>query len=428
MGIFGNIFGKKEPEQIELELGKAREFLEKEASVRKKNLLEETGKNLAEIRHLLIETKSLLEDLGVAESSGKSGRLDRIVSTAKTNALKQLFPFLKKLNPPNTENPAELRTYCLESIQAMQQAGHFGKNVAYAGISFKEEMKSIGENLKQVNKLFHLLKDLFDKNSAVFAEEKLNELLVSIEAKEKVSVKASESIVLLEKSLGELALKKTRFESELKELTQGPEFKEIASLNERKAKLLREKQAVKTYLLDIFAKIEKPLHRLGKAVNAGKILLPEKQASFLNKLLLNPVKALKLDPKAETLKSVLLETKSAIDSGLIELKPKEKEKKLAVISELLSFDFFSESFWKLNKIDSEILAIEKQLASSPASEKESVLFASLKELAEKQHQAESDITTAKIEEKIAKTIITDSKLAIQNLLSKVFEKKVLLKD
>jgi len=83
MGIFGNIFGKKEPEQIELELGKAREFLEKEASVRKKNLLEETGKNLAEIRHLLIETKSLLEDLGVAESSGKSGRLDRIVSTAR---------------------------------------------------------------------------------------------------------------------------------------------------------------------------------------------------------------------------------------------------------------------------------------------------------------------------------------------------------
>lgn len=428
MGIFGNIFGKKEPEQIELELDKVKEFLEKEASVRKKNLLEEAGKNLAEIRHLLIETKSMLEDLGVAEFSGKSGRLDRIVSTSKTNALKQLFSLLKKLDPPNTENSAELKTYCFESIQVMQQAGHFGKNVAYAGISFKEEMKSIGENLKQVNKLFYMLKDLFDKNSAVFAKEKLNELLISIEAKEKVSVKASESIVLFEKSLGELAFKKTRFESELKELTQGPEFKEIASLNERKAELLRKKQAVKTDLLDIFAKIEKPLHRLGKAVNAGKILLPEKQASFLNKLLLNPVKALKLDPKAETFKSVLLETKSAIDLGLIELKPKEKEKKLAVISELLSFDFFSESFWKLNKIDSEILAIEKQLASSSASEKESVLFASLKELAEKQCQAESDIVTAKIEEKTAKTTIVDLKLAIQNLLSKVFKKKILLKD
>ncbi len=428
MGIFENIFGKKEPEQIELELGKAREFLEKEASVRKKILLEETAKIFSEIRHLLKETKSMLEDLGVAESSGKSGRLDRIVSTAKTNALKQLFPLLKKLNPPNTENPEELRTYCFESIQAMHQAGHFGKNVAYAGISFKKEMKSIGENLKQVNTSFHKLKDLFDKNSAVFAEEKLNELLASIEAKEKVSVKASESIVLLEKSLGELALKKTRFESELKELTHGPEFKEIASLNERKAELLRDKQHIRTDLLDIFAKIEKPLHRLGKSVNAGKILLPEKQASFLNKLLLNPVKALKLDPKAETLKSVLLETKSAIDSGLIELKPKEKEKKLAVISELLSFDFFSESFWKLNKIDSEILAIEKQLSSSSASDKESKLFASLKELAEKQRQAESDITTAKIEEKTAGVAVADSKLAIQSLLSNVFEKKVLLKN
>ncbi len=421
MGIFGNIFGKKEPEQIELELGKTREFLEKEAVARKKNLFEEAAKILAEIRHLLLETKSMLESLGVAESSGKSGRLDRIVSTAKTNALKQLFSLLKKLNPPNTENPVELRTYCLESIQAMHQAGHFGKNVAYAGISFKEEMKSIGENLKQVNISFHKLKDLFDKNSVVFAGTKLNELLVSIEAKEKTSAKAVQSITLLEKNLKDFSLKKTRLELELKELEQGPEFKEIASLNERKAELLRNKQGVKTDLLDIFAKIEKPLHRLGKAVNAGKILLPEKQASFLNTLLLNPVKALKLDPRAETLRLVLLETKS-------ELKPKEKEKKLAIISELLSFDFFSELFWKLNKIDSEILAIEKQLASSPASEKESMLFSSLKELAEKQRQAESDIATAKIEDKNVNAIVVDSKLAIQTLLSKVFEKKVSLKD
>ena len=60
MGIFGNIFGKKEAEQIELELGQTREFLEKEAVARKKNLFEEAAKILAEIRHLLLETKSRL--------------------------------------------------------------------------------------------------------------------------------------------------------------------------------------------------------------------------------------------------------------------------------------------------------------------------------------------------------------------------------
>ena len=428
MGIFGNIFGKKEAEQIELELGQAREFLEKEAGARKKKLLEESARIFAEIRHLLRETKSMLESLGVAESSGKSGRIDRIVSTAKTNALKQLFPLLKKLDPPNTENPAELRAYCLESIQAMYQAGHFGKNVAYVGISFKAEMKSIGENLKQVNSAFHKLKNSFDENSAVFAGEKLNELLGLIGEKEKDSARALESIAELEKSLEATAVKKTRLESDLKELRQGPGFKEIASLDEQKAGLLREKQAAKTELLDIFAKIEKPLHRLGKAVKAGKILVAEKQASFLNRLLLNPVKALKLDPKAETLKLILLETKSAIESGLIELKPKEKEKKLAVISELLSFDFFSESFWKLNRIDAEILAIEKQLASSSAVEKESKLLALLKELVEKQSMAEHDIAAEKNGSKNAKASAADSKLAIQRLLSGVFEKKILLKD
>ncbi len=428
MGFFGNIFGKKEAEQIELELGQTREFLEKEALSRKKKLLEEAGKSLAEIRHLLRETKEMLESLGVAEQLKKSGRIDRIVSTAKSNALKQLFPLLKKLDPPNTENLVELRAFCIESIQAMQQAGHFGKNVAYAGISFKEEMKSIGENLKQVNNTFHKLKNSFDKNSAVFAGEKLNKLLVLIDEKEKTSAAALVSIAEFEKNIKTITVKKTRLESDLNELRQGSEFKEIASLNEQKAKLLREKQNAKTELLDIFAKIEKPLHRLGKAVKAGKILLPEKQASFLSRLLLNPVKALKLDPKAETLKLVLLEAKSAIDSGLIELKPKEKEKKLAVISELLSFDFFSDLFWKLNKIDSEILAIEKQLSCSPASENESKLLALLKELAEKQRQTESDIIGAKNGHKNALSSVADSKLEIQTLLSRVFEKKILLKN
>ncbi len=72
--------------------------------------------------------------------------------------------------------------------------------------------------------------------------------------------------------------------------------------------------------------------------------------------------------------------------------------------------------------------MEKQFVSSPAGEKESTLFVSLKELAEKKNQTESDIVTAKTEIKTSQSVVANSKLEIQTLLSKVFEKNVLLTD
>ena len=51
----------------------------------------------------------------------------------------------------------------------------------------------------------------------------------------------------------------------------------------------------------------------------------------------------------------------------------------------------------------------------------------LRELAENQGQEERDIAAAKNESKNAKAVAADSRLAIQRLLNRVFEKKILLK-
>ena len=427
MGFFGKVFGGKQPKTVNVELAKAGAFLEKELAPKRVQLLDETGKRLAEIKHLLREASASLQGFGKAEAAARSNRLDKIVKTAKSNALRQLGSLLEKLSPPNTNDLAAIRAYCNESLLALQQAGQFGKNVAYAGISFKDEVKSFGASMKQLNKAFVGLRQLLNENKSVFMLDSLKEKLAEIKALQNSVSAAEKGIARLEKSVEESALQRSRVDSSLRRLREGDEFRQIDDLNESKASLLRDKQSAKTELLDLFAKIEKPLHRLDKAVKARKVFLPGKQAGFLHQLLQNPFRALKLDPKAETLRAVLVETRKAIESGVIELKPREKEKKLASLQELLSFDFFNEIFWKFNKIDSDIQGIERQLGERPVIKKEADLAASLKKALVLEKEAKQDLAAKAAEKEKAETRLKDLLQGLQESLSAATGDKVVIR-
>jgi hypothetical protein len=80
---------------------------------------------------------------------------------------------------------------------------------------------------------------------------------------------------------------------------------------------------------------------------------------ILNQLEQNPLQLFKLDPEGELVKKLLLELRKAIESGAVELKEKEREKKLATIQEHLAFNFFSRVFLKFNEIDLKLQAVEK---------------------------------------------------------------------
>ena len=427
MGILGNIFGNSAPKAVQISFREAEAFLEKELAQKKEKLLNESAKKISEIRHFLREAKSALEEFEKAEHLARGGRIDRIVKTAKSNALAQTASLLEKLSPPNSEDLAEINTYCSEAILALNQAGQFGKSVAYAGISFREEIKALGTHLKQLSSEFVSLKKLLDENSEVFVLPALKEKLIEFNSIQARMEQIAKNIPVMEKVLESVSLKKSRAKSDLKELSNGPEFKKVAELGGEKAVLLREKQDSKTKILDIFARVEKPLHRLDKAGSAGKIVLDRKQAAFLHNLLQNPFRALKLDPKAELLKEVLLEAKKAIESGLIELKEKEKEKKLDVLQELLSFDFFGENFWRFNRIDSEIFAIERELNENPALKKESALVSSLKQFEAEWLEAKNAVDSGKTELESLGSSINGKRKEIASLLSKATGKEVSFK-
>jgi len=428
MGFFGKIFGEKKPANVSIEFDKAGSFLEKELSGRRKLLFEESAKKLAEIKHLIRQTKTSLKELEAAQAAGRSARIDKIVKTAKSNALRQISSLLGKMEPPNTSDLDAIQSYAKESISLLQQSGSFGKNVAYAGISFKNEMKQLGENLKQLSNAFSSLKKLLEENKAVFLQDRVGEELQEIRELRQNILSFEKSSEEIKKSLEQASLEKSRLKTSLKNLRESPEFKSIDSLNGEKASLLREKQKAKTELLDLFAKVEKPLHRLDKAVKARKYFLPGLQAELLHEFLTNPFRALKKDPKALSLKEILKETNKAIESGTIDLKEKEKEKKLALLQELLSFDFFSESFWKFNKLDSQLIAVEKKLSELPALKTESESLASLKKFEAEEISLKVELDSKKSQVEAAKKSIQALLASSQKLLSQATGKQVFFKD
>jgi len=427
MGFFKKLFGEKKPEKVEVEIANALEFLEGDISPKRKLLLDESGKKIAEIKHLLLETRASLKALEKAELLAKSARLDKIVGTAKANALRQIGSLLEKLSPPNTSDLKAIKTYCADSILVLQHSGHFGKNVAYAGISFKNEMKELGLLLKSISKGFNSLQNLLDENKAVFLLPVVREKLLDLKAIEKSVASLEQEIAALEKGLEKIALQKSRLKTGLQRLRESSEFKSIASLNEKKAEFLRQKQHAKTELLDMFAKVEKPLHRLDKAAKARKHFLPGKQAEFLHALLLNPFRALKLDPKAETLKQVLVEARKAIESGTVELKEREREKKLAVLQEMLSFDFFSEIFWRFNNLDAQLLSIEKSLKEMPAMEKEAEMLVSIKQAETEESSASQQIESKKAKIAASSKSTQALEAEVQGLLSEATGRIVLIR-
>ena len=430
MGFFGKFFGEKKPERVSVSLENATPFLEKEISQKRQQLLKDSAGRLAEIRHLLREASSSLEKLGQAgpseAGSKKSNRLNKIVGTAKNNAFRQVSSLLEKLAPPNAESLFEIRAYCLESLQLLGHSGQFGKNVAYAGISFKDEMKRIGNDFKQLNKAFLSLKELLGQNKQVFLADSVKKKIGEIRALKESAQAAEKELEALGKALEQKVPERRNISSSLERLRQSDSFRQIDALNGKKAGLLKEKQAAKTELLDLFAKIERPLHRLDKAAQARKVFLPGDLASFLHRVLVNPFTALKADPKAETLKQVLGETKKAIDTGLIDLKEREKEKKMAVLQELLSFDFFGKAFWRFNRIDAEIMAIEKQLREFPGIEEEARLLASLKKTDSSREGLEAELESKKKRLLQDRASLKALESETQRLLSEATGKEVLL--
>lgn len=427
MGFFGKIFGKKEEKPIELRLDLVQQFFSDSVAGQSRQLDLAVAGKLAEIKHLLRQLQALLAELRKADAQSDNKRLQQIVSTAKSNAERQLAALAEKLQPPAASEPAVVRRYCIDASALLQrEIGLFGKNIAYTSISFKQQVKNLGDTFRQLSECFSGLQSDFSGASAVFLQQSVSDTVKGLRAKADAIEKEGKEIDELQNSIAGLQQKAVEQQQALQRLQQSDEFAQINALNGEKAELLRSKQSAKTETIDLFSKVERPLHRMQKAVNAGKLSLERELSVFLREVLANPFDALRVDPKAVKLRQLLGEVVKAIEQNKIELKEKEREKRLAALRELLAFNFFDRVFWRFNQLDAQLAAVEKKLQQLPAEQKERNMLNELNQSKKEAEQMQGQLREKKAQLKNMQQQQIALQQRLQAVLGDATGKKVLL--
>jgi hypothetical protein len=370
MGILGKLFGKGKPKgPVKTSVELLPSLLKNKFEVREKGLEQYNAKKIAEIKHLHKKATMLLADIQKKEiEEAKNARFNKAALTAKKQVEKQLSQLLKKLSPEGRgQTLDDARAYSGEGYALMiTEINSFRKSIVYTSAFLKEEMGELGNVLQEMINAFNEMNSKYREAAGIFGFEKVKERAGKI-LEDRKKIKALEK--RMAENAGEAEKKKALLAKQLKE---AEEFKKsagmnrVAGLEEERARLLERKQELRLEVSSLMSSVDRPLQRFHSLVDSGRWVLRNEQREILDLVLKNPLIALKKDPKAEKFKSVLEEVKKAILEGKVELKEKEREKRLNALDELLVFDFFENVFWKLNEIQKGQDRIEKELAESAA--------------------------------------------------------------
>ncbi|MEI7962033.1 MAG: hypothetical protein WCI04_06890, partial [archaeon] len=365
-GFFSKMFAK-EPQVITTTVESVVLLVEKEFLLQKAALEDFSAKKISENKYLHSRAINLLKIVSEKELEGKPNeRLNRAAFTAKNQLVNQMNKLLEKLDPKERGNSLnDARHYAGESYALLvNEINSVRKNIAYTSFYLKEEMKSLGEALQSMVNLFHEMNLEFNNASGFFEFEKLKEKVGKVLQKKNELIKIGADIALLHQKISqkeELILTQNKKISDRK---SGSEMGRINAAEGEMNKLMNEKQELKTEISSLLLNIDRPLARFKQLVDSGRWKIPNEEKEMLALFLTNPMFALKKDPKADVFKRVLSEVVKAIEQGKIELKDKEKEKRLGALQEIINFDFFGSVFWKMNEIQKKQADLNKLLEKS----------------------------------------------------------------
>ncbi|GEM_PF-716423 len=421
--------GRKGAEPLEVSLGEIPALLEKESSAKRKELEIEVKGRLSEVKHLLSEAQKDLTELErgeIGEHSNK--RLRKIVKTSRDSAAKKMRAILSKLEPPATGSLQECAEYCLNAAPELRkEVFSSGKNIAYAGIMLKEKTRKLGGTIKEIEGILSELKKTIEENRALLSVERAKEqsaLVGELIGKKK----ETESILQgKEKQLSEQGKKIGELENALKRLNSSKESKELSAVLKRQEQIMLEKGKLRAKFSDLLAGLEKPLKRLEKMVESKRYFLNAEGRATLHSFVEEPYSALKKDPTGEKFRLLLRELNKAIDSKEMHLKEKDLGKKKALISELESYDFAENFFWKENSLEKESLELEEKKKSMDVKKRIDSLESELSHARVREKEMGEEVGNAgkrlaELEQKIS-----SSKQALETLLGSILSRKTIIK-
>jgi hypothetical protein len=367
-----NLFNKKSNSPagiLKISVEEAPMLIEKEFGLKKRELEDFTGKKLSECKYLHSKSAQLLELISKKELEEKDNqRLNRAALTSKTQLENQLKKILEKINPTERgKTLQDARAYSGESYTLLlNEIISFRKNIAYTSYYLKDEMKTLGETLQELLNYYGEMNKKYSESKELFEFEKAKGLVGIILEKKKGMEKIVEQKTLVEDKMGEVQKKIVLQKEKISQKREGKDFQKVRALEEEMTKLMDQKQELKTEISALLINIDRPLARFKQLVDSGRWKLPKEEKEMLEQFITNPILALKKDPRADVFKKVLNEIIRAIEDGEIELKDREKEKRLQALQELINFDFFGKVFWRMNELQKKQTELNQQISQDTA--------------------------------------------------------------
>ena len=434
MGLFEWLFGwffksKKTARKTEvLEAEKTLSYVEEACAVDSKSLEKEIFSRLSEVKHLLKTLDSAIDEArrkNVSLDEGNFG-LRRIVVTSRDGLLNRFSQLSKKLEPPKTTTVYEIYQYAVASKKIVrEEVIQSRKNIAYSKALLAEEIKAIGQSLEEVDWVFSSMQESFEKNRvADLAEFRKNfsGLESAIKEQETIEEEYKKSLALV----NDTALKTKRLSIDIDELMNSSFAHELSGLEARKKVLFDEKGALRQKFLAVLEKVDKPLTRFLKIASSSDGVVPHEERDLANTYFQNVLVASKRDPKGEQLKKILSRVLAMVEDGTISMKEKEKEKRVQALREVMEYDFFSEVFWKLNSLESEIMAIERKISEFPLNKKISEAEHELASAKRELSAAQETVNSLGFRKKQKEEGILSAKRAAEMLAGKITEKQVVI--
>ncbi len=370
--FLAQLFGSKTISPKELAFSDLDEYLSKISEKETSALSEKAFSRFSEIRFLTAQLKAGFGNLSHHAIDSEKGNpsLRKVVASSQHSLAERLSSLISRLEPPRIVTFASVSHYCLTAYPLLQkEILSMRKDIAYTGILLKKEVKGLGENFSELEEV---LSDLFED----FSKSPVTGVFPKVFSNR-------DAIRELEEKNRELKQQHQKIKSELLELENQITFQEQKNKTEKHSAAARRLEELRTQFAELSQQqitleqnlsvllepVDKPLRRLHQIVeaktdlNTGIVLRPE-LAFFLSTLNRSPVAAFKSDPKGTLFKEVLMELKQALDSGIVSLKEKEKQKCTNAIFSLAEYDFFEQFFWKHNKAEVEKQKIDRELKSS----------------------------------------------------------------
>lgn len=428
--LFGWLFkGKGIKETRVLELEKTLPYVEEACVSDIQSLEKEIFSRLSEVKHLLKTLDLAIEEArkkDVSLSEGNFG-LRRLVLTSRDGLLNRFSQLSKRLEPPKTTNVLEIYEYAISSRKLLrEEIIQSRKNIAYSKPLLAEQIKAIGKEIEEIDWVFSSMQESFEKNKIALLNSfrnKFAQLKATIKERENIEeeIKKSQEIV------NELSLKAKRLSIDIMELKNSSFAAEISKLESKKKALFDEKGVLRQKFLSILEKVDKPLTRFLKIASSNEGVISREERELANSYFQNVLLASKHDPKGEQLKKILSRVLSMVEDGTISMKDKEKEKRILALKEVIEYDFFSEVFWKLNSLESEIISIEKKISEFPLNKKISDAERELVVYKRELLAAQENLNKTDLKKKEKEAALFSAKLEAEKLASLVIEQPVLIK-